>query len=411
MQTYLVGGAVRDQLLGLPVKERDWVVVGGSVQQMLDQGFRKVGKDFPVFLHPVSGEEYALARTERKKGPGYYGFDVHAAADVTLEQDLLRRDLTINAIAQDENQLLTDPYGGQRDLEQRLLRHVSPAFSEDPLRVLRVARFLARLAPLGFRIAPETSQLMSDLAASGELENLVPERVWQETETALGEAQPQLYFQALRDCGALRHLFPELDALYGIPQPARWHPEVDTGLHSLMVLAQAAKLSDDPCVRFAALVHDLGKAATPRDLWPSHPGHERRSVQLILAMVQRLKIPNQYRDLAVKVAELHGKCHNIAELRDSTVLAMLEALDSFRRPRMLEDFLLACEADARGRTDREDEPYPQAELLRQAHQAAASVNAGDQDLAGLTGEQIGALLRQERLRAIARQRLASENSD
>ena len=407
METYLVGGAVRDELLGLPVKERDWVVVGGNVQQMLDQGFRKVGKDFPVFLHPVSGEEYALARTERKKGSGYYGFDVHAAEDVTLEQDLLRRDLTINAMARDETQRLTDPYGGQRDLEQRLLRHVSPAFSEDPLRVLRVARFLARLAPLGFRIAPETYQLMSDLAASGELAKLVPERVWQETETALGEAQPQLYFQVLRDCGALRWLFPELDALYGVPQPARWHPEIDTGVHSLMVLAQAAKLSDDSSVRFAALVHDLGKAKTPRDLWPSHPGHERRSVRLILAMVQRLKIPNHYRDLAVKVAELHGKCHKVAELRESTVLGMLEDLDSFRRPRMLEDFLLACEADARGRTGMEDDPYPQADLLRQAHRAAAGVNTGDLDLAGLTGEQIGELLRQARQRAIARQRASS----
>jgi tRNA nucleotidyltransferase (CCA-adding enzyme) len=407
MDIYLVGGAVRDKLLGLPARERDWVVVGGTVQQMLDQGFRKVGKDFPVFLHPDTGEEYALARTERKTGPGYYGFEVHAAEEVTLEQDLMRRDLTINAMAMDQHAQLTDPYGGQRDLEHRLLRHVSPAFSEDPLRVLRVARFLARLAPLGFRIAPETLALMRELADSGELSKLVPERVWQETESALAEEQPQLYFQALRECGALAHLYPELDALYGVPQPARWHPEIDSGEHCMMVLTQAARLSQDPRVRFAAMVHDLGKALTPRDLWPSHPGHERRSVRLIVEMARRLKIPNQYRDLAMKVAELHGKCHKLGELRDATVLGMLEELDCFRRPQVLEEFLLACEADARGRTGLEDEPYPQAAVLRLAYQAAAGVSASDLDLEGLTGEQIRERLQQARRQAISRQRAAA----
>jgi tRNA nucleotidyltransferase (CCA-adding enzyme) len=375
---------------------------------MLDLGFRKVGKDFPVFLHPDTGEEYALARTERKLGSGYYGFEVHAAEDVTLEQDLLRRDLTINAMAMDTQQHLTDPYGGKRDLEQGLLRHVSPAFSEDPLRVLRVARFLARFGPRGFRIADETLQLMRDLAAGGELTNLVPERIWQETETALGETQPQLYFQALRDCGALAVLFPELNALFGVPQPAKWHPEIDAGEHSLMVLAQASRLSEDPKVRFAALVHDLGKAATPRDLWPSHPGHEGRSIKLIKGLAQRLKIPNQYRDLAIKVAKLHGKCHQVSQLRDATVLKLLEDLDSFRQPRILEDFLLACEADARGRTGLEDDPYPQAALLREAYRAAAGVSAGDLDLEGLTGEQIRDRLKDARRRAIARARAPSK---
>ena len=404
MDTYLVGGAVRDKLLELPIKERDWVVVGGSVEKMLEQGFRKVGKDFPVFLHPKSAEEYALARTERKSGSGYYGFEVHASPDVTLEEDLLRRDLTINAMAMDAEQRLVDPYGGQRDLEERVLRHVSPAFAEDPLRVLRVARFLARLAPLGFHIADETRQLMAELAASGELADLVPERVWQETERALGEAMPELYFQALRDCGALAVLFPEIDALYGVPQPARWHPEVDTGVHTLMVLAQAAALSDDPVVRFAALVHDLGKATTPPDRWPSHPGHEQRGARLVREMSQRLKIPNQFRDLGVKVAQLHGKCHRMSELKDATVLGLLEDLDSFRRPEVLEGFVLACEADARGRTGLENQPYPQADMLRQAYQAAAAVNADDLDLEGLSGRQIGEKIKLERQLAIGRQR-------
>jgi len=402
MEMYLVGGAVRDELLGLAVRERDWVVVGATPAQMLRLGFRQVGKDFPVFLHPESGEEYALARTERKQGPGYYGFEVHADPDVTLEQDLLRRDLTINAMARDAQGRLFDPYGGQADLQGKLLRHVSPAFAEDPVRVLRVARFHARFAPLGFSIAAETAQLMRDLARSGELDALVAERVWQETERALSEPEPQLYFQTLRDCGALRALFPEIDALFGVPQPRRWHPEIDTGVHTMMVLQQAARLSQSTIVRFAALVHDLGKGTTPKSHWPSHPGHETRSVTLIARLCERLRVPNAYRELAEKVAELHGKCHRMDELKASTRVKVLERLDAFRKPSVLEDFLLACEADARGRTGFEEAPYPQARLLRRALAAAESVRAGQLDLQGLSGKQIGQRLHEERVLAVSR---------
>jgi tRNA nucleotidyltransferase (CCA-adding enzyme) len=402
MEMYLVGGAVRDELLGLKVQERDWVVVGATPGEMLDLGFRQVGKDFPVFLHPESGEEYALARTERKRGRGYYGFAVHADPDVTLEQDLLRRDLTINAMARDDQGRLFDPHGGKADLRRKLLRHVSPAFSEDPLRVLRVARFQARFAPLGFRIAPETAQLMRELGASGELDTLVAERVWQETERALAEPEPQLYFQTLRDCGALRALFPEIDALFGVPQPRRWHPEIDTGVHTMMVLQQAARLSGSTIVRFAALVHDLGKGTTPKSHWPSHPGHEARSVTLIARLAERLRIPNAYRELAEKVAELHGKCHRMEELKASTRVKVLEHLDAFRRPGLFEDFLLACEADARGRTGFEDTPYPQAQLLRRALAAAESVRVAQLDVTGLSGREIGQRLHEERVRVVSR---------
>src|SRR5271165_4643821 len=297
MQVYLVGGAVRDALLALPVKERDWVVVGGTRDELLRRDFREVGRDFPVFLHPDSHEEYALARLERKVSPGYRGFAVEFGPEVTLEEDLARRDLTINAMAQASDGSLIDPYGGQRDLEARMLRHVSPAFIEDPVRILRVARFAARLAKLGFGIAPETLALMRSMVERGEADALIPERVWQETEKALGEQEPAKFFQVLRDCGALRAVIPEIDALFGVPQPAQWHPEIDTGVHTLMVLEQAASLSADAKVRFAALVHDLGKGTTPRENWPSHAGHEERSVALIESLGARLRLPGEYREL------------------------------------------------------------------------------------------------------------------
>ena len=400
MNIYLVGGAVRDELLGLEPGERDWVVVGATPDEMLARGFRAVGRDFPVFLDPESNEEHALARTERKTAPGYRGFAVHASPEVTLEEDLRRRDLTINAMARDAQGHLIDPYGGRRDLELRILRHVSGAFVEDPLRVLRIARFAARFTSLGFTIADETLALMRDIAASGEMDALVPERVWQETRRALGESRPDVFFATLRDCGALVKVFPEVDALFGVPQPAKWHPEIDTGVHTLMVLRQAAALSDDLAVRFAALTHDLGKAETPRSCWPSHPGHEARSMKLVDALADRLRIPNELREVALRVAEYHGHCHRAAELRPATLLAVLEAVDAFRRPRRLEQFLLACEADARGRAGLEDRPYPQAELLRRAFAAAADVNAAAIAARATGGAEIARRLRDARLRAI-----------
>jgi tRNA nucleotidyltransferase (CCA-adding enzyme) len=397
---YLVGGAVRDELLGLEPGERDWVVVGATPDEMLARGFRAVGRDFPVFLHPESNEEHALARTERKTAPGYRGFAVHASAEVTLEEDLKRRDLTINAMARDAQGRLIDPYGGRRDLESRILRHVSGAFVEDPLRVLRIARFAARFGGLGFTIADETLALMREIAASDEMDALVPERVWQETRRALSESQPDVFFATLRECGALARVFPEIDALFGVPQPAKWHPEVDTGVHTLMVLRQVAALSDDLAVRFAALTHDLGKGETPRRHWPSHPGHEARSVRLVGALADRLRIPNELREVALRVAEYHGHCHRATELKPATVLKVLEAVDAFRRPRRLEQFLLACEADARGRAGLEDRPYPQADLLRRAFAAAAGVNAATIAAEATEGAEIARRLRDARLRVI-----------
>lgn len=401
MQIYQVGGAVRDQLLALPVQDRDWVVVGATPEEMLARGYRQVGKDFPVFLHPETREEYALARTERKTGPGYKGFSFHAAPDVTLEQDLARRDLTINAMALDARGQLVDPYQGQADLNNRLLRHVSPAFAEDPVRILRVARFHARFAALGFRIAAETLSLMRSMVAEGEVDALVPERVWQETQRALGEAQPRAFFQALRDCGALEPIFPELAALFGVPQRADYHPEVDTGLHTLMVLDQACQLSAEPRVRFAALLHDLGKGATPASEWPSHKGHEQRSLPLVKQLCKRLRVPNDYRDLALLVARYHGNCHRAAELRPATLLDTLQGLDAFRRPGRFEEVLLACAADYRGRSGFEERDYPQAEILRRAWQAAQEVDAAVLAQQGLAGEQLGQHLRQLRCQAIA----------
>ena len=358
------------------MKERDWCVVGATPGQLEAQGFRRVGKDFPVFLHPDSGEEYALARTERKTAAGYHGFEFHTSPDVTIEEDLSRRDLTINAIARDADGRIVDPYGGIRDIERRLIRHVSDAFAEDPVRILRAARFAARFAPLGFRIAPETRDMMRRMVASGEADALVPDRVWKEMEQALREPAPRMFFEALRACGALRVVLPEVDALFGVPQPARWHPEIDCGVHAMMVVEQAAKLSADAEVRFAALVHDLGKGTTHDEDLPSHPGHEHRSSELIGSLAGRLPVPNAFRDLALIAARFHTHCHRAAELRDSTLVNLLDKTDAFRRPDRFGQFLLACMADARGRTGFENDPYPQADYLREAREAAVSIDAG-----------------------------------
>jgi tRNA nucleotidyltransferase (CCA-adding enzyme) len=402
MQTYLVGGAVRDGLLGLLVAERDWVVVGATPSELEALGYRRVGTSFPVYLHPVSNEEYALARTEIKTSPGYRGFDVRVGPDVTLEEDLQRRDLTINAMAQDSEGRIIDPYGGRGDLEARVLRHVSDAFREDPVRILRVARFAARFHTLGFRVAPDTESLMSEMVAAGEANALVPERVWQETETALAEPRPDVFLAVLRQCGALAAVFPEVDALFGVPQPAKWHPEIDTGVHLLMAMEQAARLGAKPEARFAVLVHDLGKGTTPKAQWPGHSGHEERSVELTLALCRRLGVPSRYRDLGVAVARFHGLCHLALELRPGTVLSLLEGVDAFRRRERFEDFLMACEADARGRLGRDAEPYPQAARLRTALAAASRVDAAGLAAQGIAGEALREALRQARTQAIAR---------
>lgn len=400
MKTYLVGGAVRDRLLGLPVTEHDYVVVGATPAEMTALGYKPVGKDFPVFLHPDTKDEYALARTERKTARGYHGFEFHTAPDVTLEDDLRRRDLTINAMAEDEQGNLVDPYHGQRDLTARLLRHVSPAFAEDPVRVLRVARFAARFAPLGFKLADETLALMRELSESGEVDALVAERVWQETVKALQTRTPSVYFLTLRECGALKRIFPELDRLFGVPQPEKWHPEIDTGVHVMMVLDQAARLSDDLGVRFAALTHDLGKGTTPADILPHHYGHEERSVKLVEALSERIRVPRELRELAVIVARHHGLVHKVEELRPDTILKLLESVDAFRRPERFELFLLACEADHRGRTGLEDTPFPQADYLRKAFAAANAVSVQSLNIAGLKGPEIGVRVHEARLAAI-----------
>jgi tRNA nucleotidyltransferase (CCA-adding enzyme) len=406
MAIYLVGGAVRDDLLGLPVKERDWVVVGATPGDLLARDFRPVGKDFPVFLHPQTREEYALARTERKTAPGYRGFHVHAEPTVTLEDDLRRRDLTINAMARDADGRLIDPYQGRRDLEGRWLRHVSPAFAEDPVRILRLARFSARYAPLGFRVAPETLALMRAMVASGEVDSLVPERVWAETVRALGEARPEQFVATLRDCGALERVFPEIDRLFGVPQPAAHHPEIDTGVHTLMALAQAVRLNADPVTRFAVLVHDLGKGETPPEEWPRHVGHEQRGAERIRALCQRLRVPNMFRELGVLTARYHTYCHRARELRPKTLLKTLQGLDALRKPQRFAQFLLACEADARGRLGLEDRPYPQAALLATVHRAAARVEARPLVAQGLTGLALADALQRERLAAIDEARRA-----
>ncbi|MDX1678656.1 multifunctional CCA addition/repair protein [Arsukibacterium sp.] len=411
MQIYLVGGAVRDELLGYPFNERDWVVVGATAEQMLAAGYQQVGKDFPVFLHPKTREEHALARTERKNGQGYTGFSVHAAPDVTLEQDLQRRDLTINAMAKDSDGNIIDPYGGQADIEQKILRHVSDAFAEDPLRVLRVARFYARYADLGFSVAGETLALMRKLSDSGELTTLSPERVWQETAKALSCQRPAAYFQLLYNCGALKTLMPELAALWGVPQPAKWHPEIDTGVHTLLVLEQAAALSDKLTIRFAALVHDLGKGVTAAELLPAHHGHEYTGLTLIEQLCQRLRVPNDCKELALKVCEYHQLVHKARELKPATVLKLFNGVDVWRKPQQLEDVLLCCTADLRGRTTFEQADYPQAAYLQQLAKAASAVDVGAIVASGLQGQAIGEAIQRARLAAITGAKLAWQQTN
>ncbi|WP_434525768.1 multifunctional CCA addition/repair protein [Photorhabdus asymbiotica] len=401
MRIYLVGGAVRDRLLNLPVKERDWVVVGGTPEELLSQGYQQVGKDFPVFLHPKTHEEYALARTERKSGLGYTGFTCYAAPNVTLEDDLLRRDLTINAIAQTPDGEFVDPYHGISDLNNCILRHVSNAFSEDPLRVLRVARFAARFAHLGFTIAPETQALMSNMATNGELSILTPERVWKETEKALSTYSPQVFFQILRDCGALAILFPEVDNLFGVPAPEKWHPEIDTGIHTLMVLKVAAELTNEMDSRFAALCHDLGKGLTPPEQWPHHYGHGPAGVKLVDQLCQRLRVPNSARDLAKLAANYHDLVHTVDQLRPKTLLKLFDAIDAWRKPQRIEQLIIISKADARGRTGFEDTPYPQSNYLRQAFKVASQVQVKNIVARGLRGADIGNELRRQRQQALA----------
>lgn len=407
MKTYLVGGAVRDRLLGIDGGDRDWVVVGATPERMQARGFRAVGRDFPVFLHPDTNEEYALARTERKSGPGYRGFVVHAAPDVTLEQDLARRDFTVNAIAQDEHGALVDPHGGVRDLEARVLRHVSDAFNEDPVRVLRAARFMARFAPLGFRVADETQALMRGMVEAGEVDHLVPERVWQELQRALRSARPSAFLQTLRDCGALARILPEVDALYGVPQRAEYHPEIDAGVHTGMVCDMAARIAPgDDLVGFAALTHDLGKALTPEQELPRHVMHEQRGLKPLERLCERLRPPSEHRELARIACREHLNVHRLDELRPATVHDLIARCDGFRKPSRVPQLALVCEADKRGRLGLEEESYPQGGRLLALHRAAAAVSARDLDLAGLDGAAIAQRVRDARVDAIAQARAA-----
>jgi len=394
MKVYLVGGAVRDRLLGQPVGDRDWVVVGATAEAMLEQGYRPVGKDFPVFLHPDTGEEYALARTERKIGPGYHGFEFHAAPDVTLEQDLERRDLTINAMAEDGQGEIVDPFGGQEDLAARRLRHVSAAFREDPVRILRVARFAARFVPLGFSVAPETLALMREMVEAGEADHLVPERVWAELARACAEPSPESFVEVLRECGALERILPEVDILFGVPQSPQWHPEIDTGAHLLLALAAAARAGEDAETVFAVLMHDLGKGVTPKDVLPRHIGHEARGVPLVRNVCKRLGIPNAWRDLAVAVTREHLNVHRAFELKPATVIRLLTAVDAWRRPERFERFLAACRADARGRAGNENAAYEQVDYLAAVRAEAAPVRV---DTDGLSGPEIGAAIEKARI--------------
>ncbi|WP_131110011.1 multifunctional CCA addition/repair protein [Sulfuricystis thermophila] len=398
MKVFCVGGAVRDELLGLPVQDRDWVVVGSTPEEMLSRGFTPVGKDFPVFLHPRTHEEYALARTERKSGRGYHGFTFHTSPEVTLEEDLARRDLTINTIAKAEDGTLIDPFGGRADLEKKILRHVSPAFAEDPVRILRVARFAARFAD--FSIAPETLALMRAVVENGEVDHLVPERVWQELARGLMEHRPSRMFESLRACGALAKLLPELDRLWGVPQRADYHPEVDTGVHVMMVIDMAARLNLSLPARFAALTHDLGKGMTPAEILPRHVGHEQKSVALIEPLAARLKVPAACRDLALLVARFHGDLHKVAELRPETQLKILERCDALRRPARFTEILAACEADYRGRLGWEDKDYAAARSWRQALAAAQAVDAGAIAKACADPQQIPARIHEARVAAI-----------
>lgn len=399
-QTYLVGGAVRDKLLDYPVVEKDWVVVGSNKTTMLEKGFKQVGKDFPVFIHPETGEEYALARTERKSGVGYHGFEISATEQVTLEEDLIRRDLTINAMAIDEEGTLHDPYDGQSDIANKLLRHISPAFTEDPLRVLRVARFAARYHHLGFSIASETVQLMKTLSDSGELGSLVAERVWKETQRALTEQSPQIYFSTLRECGALKIIFPEIDCLWGIPNPIKWHPEVDTGVHTMMVLEQCSLITKSAVTRFAALCHDLGKGITPKDQWPSHRGHEKTGVKIIEDLCHRLRIPTEYSKLAKIVSEFHLHLHKVEELKAKTIVKVLERTNAYQNNELFEQYLIACEADFKGRTGFEDREYPQAEIMKKALIASKNISTSTIIEQGFKGQQIGTELHRLRVKKV-----------
>jgi tRNA nucleotidyltransferase (CCA-adding enzyme) len=408
---YLVGGAVRDRLLGRPVGERDWVVVGATPEELTAQGYTPVGKDFPVFLHPQTKEEYALARLERKVAPGYHGFTTEFSPQVTLEEDLKRRDLTINAMAEDAAGQIVDPYGGRRDLKSRLLRHVSEAFVEDPVRVLRVARFAARYADAGFRIASETIALMADMTANGEIAALTPERVWRESARALLEPRPQVFFEILQQCGALQVLMPELAALSGVPQPAKWHPEVDTFVHIMLALSIAAERQASLAVRYAVLLHDLGKALTPKEHWPAHHRHEELGVAPIEQLSQRLRAPSECRELAVLTSLQHTLVHRALQLRPETLMKLFTETDAFRRPERFGELLLACECDARGREGLASRPYPQADYLREARAAAATAALDPKERQGLTGLQIGAALQQRRLAVVTqiRERFITEN--
>ncbi|MCK5728813.1 MAG: multifunctional CCA addition/repair protein [Methylococcales bacterium] len=400
MHIFLVGGAVRDQLIDYPVIEHDWVVVGETPETMLAQGFHAVGKDFPVFLHPKTRDEYALARTERKIAAGYKGFKIYSDPSVTLEADLIRRDLTINAMALSPDGKIIDPYGGQDDLKNRIFRHVSPAFSEDPVRVLRLARFAARYQHLNFTIAPETLALMQKMVAEGEISHLVAERVWTETYKALNEKNPAIFFEVLRKCNALAVIFPEIDQLFGVPQPEKYHPEIDTGIHALLSLTQASRLSTKPEVRFAALVHDLGKALTPKQLHPSHRGHEKSGLKPLNVLCQRLKVPNQVKKLAKVVMEYHTHCHRAVELKASTLVDLLATLGALKKPENLDDFLLACEADSKGRYGKEQLPYPQADYMKRALAAAIIIDTHAILQSDLQGNAIGEAIRDARIRAV-----------
>lgn len=400
MEIYLVGGAVRDKLLGLEVKDRDWVVVGATPEEMIAQGYRQVGKNFPVFLHPQTHEEYALARTECKIAPGYTGFEFNHEKIVTLEEDLRRRDLTINAIAEDKNGHLVDPFAGQKDLRAKKLSHVSSAFVEDPVRILRIARFAARFNGLGFSVSEQTRCLMQKMVDNGEVDALVKERVWAELDRALGEHSPQIFFTVLRECGALKRLFPEVDRLFGVPQTEKYHPEIDTGIHVMMVLQQAAKLTEDKRVRFSALTHDLGKGTTPKELWPKHIGHELRGVGLVNKLCDRFAIPNDFRELALLVAEYHTKVFRADELRAETFVKMFNTLDAFRRPERFELFLISVEADSKGRKSFEKSTFVQADIFRVAFNAAAQMDAKQVIKNGFTGKSISDELHKLRVAAV-----------
>ena len=406
MKVYLVGGAVRDQLLGLPVKDRDWIVVGADPATLLSLGYQQVGKDFPVFLNPKTKEEYALARTERKAGAGYTGFICDFSPTITLEQDLIRRDLTINAMAQSEDGEIIDPYGGKQDLENRMLRHISPAFSEDPLRVLRVARFAARYHSLGFKIASETLALMAELAQSGELQHLTAERVWLETEKALNEKNPEIYFETLHKTGALSVLFPEIDALYGVPNPVKHHPEVDSFIHTMLVLKQAVNLTENnpilnkSAVRFAAICHDLGKALTPQNILPHHYGHEQAGIKPTKSLCKRLKVPSYFQELAELTCEFHTHIHKAFELRAETVITLFNRFDVWRKPQRFQEFLQVCLADTRGRTGFENKDYPQIDYINQLLHAANEVDVQQVIADGFEKQEIRNELTKRRILAV-----------